>query len=822
MRHTNLPKYRHTAMALLATTMLVAPAFAQDAAVPAVAPTAPAATSAVPADEQEIVITATKRSERLQDVPIAITAITTKTLDDLQVDSFADYARLVPSLSAKSGGGGGSADGPGTNNVYFRGVASGDNANHSASLPSVGTYLDEQPITTITGALDIHVFDIARVEALAGPQGTLYGASSQAGTIRIITNKPDLSGTYGAANLELNSVAHGDWGYTGEGFVNLPLTTNIAARVVGWYRHDGGYIDNIRGQRVLTENGPVGPTGNTLILDNANLAKDDYNDVDTYGARAALKIDLDDNWTITPQVIGQVQKANGSFAEERGLGDYQTMQFNPEKLKDKWIQAALTVEGKIANLDVTYAGSYMRRQVDSQLDYSDYAYFYNELSGYGAYWYDNAGDPVVPNQLIQATDRFKKISHELRFTTPADKRLRLVAGLFYQRQEHNIEQNYIIPGLADALTVPGTNDVWLTKQLRVDRDYAAFGELSFDILPNLTATAGGRVYKFDNSLVGFFGFGTGYAFGSTGVAQCFAPAKVSGSPCTNLDKRVKGSGFVHRLNLTYKPNKDLLLYATWSRGFRPGGVNRRGTFPPYAPDYLTNYEAGAKFSFGRGSHFNLAAYIEDWNAMQVSLLGENGLTVVRNVGKSRISGLEADLLLRPMQGLTWSTGVSYNHAVLREDFCFDELAADCRDAGLFGGLDFLAEKGDRLPLTAPWKGSTSLRYEWNFNPDLKAHVQGLATYEGKRRRDLRPGINAIFGDMKAYTEVDVSTGLDKGPWSLDLFVKNLFGVRGQLSRGIQCREEVCGDPFDQTVNGGKIYTVVSRPRLIGLRIGRKF
>jgi iron complex outermembrane receptor protein len=814
--------WQRTATALLASTFMAPPLHAQ--AQPADPAETPAAASVQ--NGEEVVVTATKRTERLQDVPIAITAITTKTLDDLHVDSFADYARLVPSLSYKAGGGGGSADGPGTNNVYFRGVASGDNANHSASLPSVGTYLDEQPITTITGALDIHVFDIARVEALAGPQGTLYGASSQAGTIRIITNKPDLGGTYGAVNLEVNSVAHGDWGYTGEGFVNLPISSNMAARIVGWYQHDAGYIDNIHGTRVMTEftpNDTTLPTGNTLVLDNADLAEDNYNDADTYGARAALKIDLNDNWTITPQLMGQVQKANGSFAEERGLGHLETMQFNPETLKDKWFQAAMTVEGKIANFDVTYAGSFMKRRVDSDLDYSDYAYFYNELQGYGAYWLDNAGDPVVPNQLIEAIDRYKKMSHELRFTSPSDKRLRFIGGLFYQRQEHNIEQNYQIPGLAEALQVPGTDDVWFTKQLRVDRDFAAFGELSFDITPKLTATAGGRWYKYDNSLVGFFGFGPGYAFGgSTGINACFGPPEVSGSPCTNLDKRVKDSGFVHRLNLTYKPNDDLLLYATWSRGFRPGGVNRRSTFPPYKADFLSNYEAGAKFSFGRGSHFNVAAYLEDWDDMQVSVLGENGLTIIQNVSKARITGIEADLLLRPMQGLTWSTGVSYNHAVLRKDFCFDPLAGDCTDTGLNGGLDFLAEKGDKLPLTAPWKGSTNLRYEWNLGSDIKANVQGVASFEGTRRRDLRPGINDIYGNLKSYAEVDLSSGIDKGPWSLDLFVKNLFDVRGQLSKGIQCREEICGDSIDATAGGGKIYTVVSRPRTIGLRVGRKF
>jgi outer membrane receptor protein involved in Fe transport len=820
------PNWKRAGVALLATTMLCAPgqALAQDpqsapsqTADPAL-PSPPAqAPRTPPADEQEIVVTATKRAENLQDVPIAITAITTQTLEDLQVNQFDDYARLVPSLSTKSGGGGGSADGPGTNNVYFRGVASGENANHSASLPSVGTYLDEQPITTITGALDIHIFDIARVEALAGPQGTLYGASSQAGTIRIITNKPDLSGVYGAVNLEANKVAHGDWGYSGEGFINLPVSSNVAARVVGWYRRDGGWIDNIRGQLEMTELDSSGePTGNTLILDNDELAEENYNDVTTYGARAALKIDLDDNWTVTPQIIGQVQKANGSFAEERGLGDYETMQFNPEKLRDKWFQAALTVEGKIGNFDITYAGSYMKRQVDSELDYSDYAYFYNELAGYGAYWVDNDGDPVVPNQLIIADDSFKKQSHELRLASPAENRFRLIAGLFYQRQQHNIEQNYIIPGLADDLQVPGTDNIWFTKQLRVDRDYAAFGELSFDITPQLTATAGGRWYKFNNSLVGFFGYNDTY--GGTGVAQCFAPPKVDGSPCTNLDKRTKDSGFVHRLNLTYKPNEDLLFYATWSRGFRPGGVNRRGTFPPYKPDYLTNYEAGAKISFGRGAHFNAAAYIQDWDDMQVSVLGENGLTVVQNVGSARIWGFEADLLLRPVQGMTWSTGVAYNHGSMSENFCFDAEDPECDDSA----LDLLIEKGDRLPLTARWKGSSQLRYQWPIGPDMKAHLQGVLTYEGKRRRDLRPAINDIYGNMKAYAQVDINGGIEKGPWTADLYVKNLFDVRGQLSKGIQCNEATCGDPFGETAIGGKIYTVVSRPRTIGLRVGYKF
>jgi len=814
LRRDRTTSIRRFGRLLLASTMLLGSgaAFAQATApLPEPSDTVPEAQAAAQKadDGDTIIVTAQRRAENLQDVPIAITAITTKTLDDLQVDQFEDYARLVPSLSFKSSG-------PGSSNVYFRGVASGENANHSSSLPSVGTYLDEQPITTIQGALDLHVFDIARVEALAGPQGSLYGASSQAGTVRIITNKPDVSGTYGEANLEVNHVAHGDFGFTGEGFVNLPLSSNIAARVVAWHRRDAGYIDNVP----FTLNFPT----SGIAFDNDDLVEDNYNDVETTGARAALRIELNDSWTVTPSVIAQHQVSDGSFSVERGLGDLETAQFNPERVKDKWVQAALTVEGKLANLDMTYAGSYMKRQIDGEFDYVDYAYFYDKLAGYGAYFYDNAGDYINPNQYIQSDDSFTKMSHELRFTSPVEKRVRLVGGLFYQRQTHNIEQNYIIDNLTDLFVVPGTeSNIWLTKQLRIDRDYAVFGEVAFDITPTLAVTGGGRLYKYDNTLVGFFGFSENYS-SRTGVAACFDEAKVSGSPCTNVDKRTKDSGFIHRLNLTYKPTEDALVYATWSRGFRPGGINRRGNLPPYQPDFITNYEIGTKLSFlGDRVRFNAAAYRLDWDDIQLSFLGANGLTEIRNAGNARIYGAEFDFYARPATGLTFNAGLAYNNAKLTNDFCrIANKDFDCTLAGPDGeDNEKLADSGARLPLTARIKGNVRARYEWPLG-EMRAHVQATGSYEGSRRRDLREFENEIYGNLRAYSQWDLGTGLKFGPWTGELYAKNIFDKRGQISKGIQCTESVCGDPGGDAEIGGKIYTTVIRPRTIGLRIGRTF
>lgn len=561
-----------------------------------------------PANGDDIVVTASKREQNLQDVPMAITAIGTERLAELQVKEFQDVVKFLPSVTIQTAA-------PGFAQVYFRGVSSGENANHSASLPTVGTYLDEMPVTTIQGALDIHAYDLSRVEALAGPQGTLYGASSMAGTIKLVTNKPDTSGTYGEIGAEINSVAHGNFGGVAEGFINAPLGERAALRLVGWYRHDAGYIDNIPGSRTYPTSG--------IVQNNSAYVENNYNDADTYGARLALGIELDDNWTLRPTIMGQIQKTNGSYSQERSsavTGQLQTVQYNPEWSKDKWLQAALTIEGKLGNWDLTVTGGHLRRRTDVASDYSDYSYFYDALYGSGYYLRDNANNLISPNQYINGIDRYKKSFVEARIASPADAPIRFIGGVFWQRQSHNIEQNYIIDNLADDLKVPGTaSDIWLTKQFRVDRDYAAFGELSYDITDKLTLTGGGRLYKFDNSLVGFFGYSAGVS-SRTGVAACFGPAIVAGSPCTNLDKRTKDTGFIHKLNLTYKLSDNALIYGTWSRGFRPGGINRRGTLPPYGPDTLDNYEFGWKTNWGP-VRFNGAIYQEDWKDIQLSFLG---------------------------------------------------------------------------------------------------------------------------------------------------------------------------------------------------------
>ncbi|ESZ87914.1 MAG: TonB-denpendent receptor [Blastomonas sp. CACIA14H2] len=769
-------------------------------------------------DNGVIIVTAQRREENLQDVPASVVALTNETLENLQVRNFVDYIAYLPSASFTTG----STGVPGNTSISFRGITTGGGLVTSGTLPTVGSYLDEQPITSILGTVDIHVYDIARVEALAGPQGTLYGASSQAGVVRIITNKPDPDAFSARMDLEVNRIRNGDWGGQIEGFVNLPVLDGRGAlRLVGWYERTGGFIDNVLGVRTFATS--------RITQRNDALVEEDHNPVDKIGLRAQLGIELDDNWTVTPSVIAQRTEWQGSFqSDDDNAGELNVAHYYPEFGEDEWYQAGLTINGRISDFDIVYAGYYMDRRVDTQNDYSDYGFFYDLVAGSGAGVVDNAGRLIDPSQINTNRFRLNKLSQELRISTPQDKRIRGQFGLFYQRQFQRDENNYLTPGFADRLSVPGRpGQVWLTLQDRIDRDYAAFAQADFDVTDKLLLTGGVRAYKFDNSLVGFFGVNT--TFFGTGVRQCLGRAQgggpfgvgiavVPGSPCTNLGvlnadgsispKRSKGDGFTYRANATYRFTPDNLVFATFSTGFRPGGINRAGTAEPFDADELQNYEIGTKNTFADGRlTLNVTAFLADWKDVQVTFQppGGSGVVLIGNVGSARSKGIEADIAWRPLDGFTLTAAGTYIDASLREPFI------------LFGRET--APAGQRLPLTPRFKGNVIARYEAGVG-DGTAHLQLAGAYIGQRNPVITTSDLAKTGVLPEYATLDFSVGYRWDDWEIEVYGRNMTDARGQQSRAARCNINICGPSTADPV--GQVYRIYIQPATMGLRIGRKF
>jgi iron complex outermembrane receptor protein len=757
---------------------------------------------------ETVVVTAQKRSENLQKVPISVQALTADTLSELHLNNFTDFARYMPSVTYAVSGQG-SNGGPGFANITMRGIVSDQNGNHSGPLPTTGVYFDEQPITTINGTLDIPTYDIERVEALSGPQGTLYGASSESGTIRIITNKPDASAFAASYEANVNAVDHGGIGYGAHGMVNIPLSDDMAVRIVAWDEHDAGYIDNVHGTRTYTFDNadPAVPPTAPITIDNAGHTKNNYNTVDKLGARAALQIDLDDNWTITPAITAQTERSHGIFGYDPSVGDLEVQHFNPEYVKDNWYQAALTVQGKVGNLDLVYSGGYMARNVDSAADYTDYTYWYDQYNSYYVYFTDNSGHAIDPTQTILGKDRFTKENHEFRISTSKDEPLRLVAGAFYEKQTHFILQDYIIKNLADASAVTGwPNTLWLTDEMREDRDTALFGELAYDIVPGLTLTGGIRFFHANNSLKGFFGFQS-YEF--PGGVTCFAPTSVDNGPCTNLDVGVKENGETHKVNLTWQIDDDRMVYATYSTGFRPGGVNRRIDIPgvgPYAADTLDNYEIGWKTSWEDNRlRFNGALFWENWNNFQFPFLGPNSVTIVANGGEARVKGAEFQFQWLPLDDLMLTGSGAYTDAELTSDYCGDATVHSCPGSAQ-------APAGTQLPITPLWKLNATARYEFMVG-NLNAHVQGSVVHQSGTWSDLRIAERALLGKNQPFSTFDFTTGVEQDNWTLELSVQNLFDERGQLGRYAECTPGTCG--FEP-------YILPTQPRTVGITFGQKF
>ncbi len=784
---------RVAASLLASTALITAPALAQEAA-----------TDAVTGDE--IIVTAQKRSENLQNVPISIQALGAAKLEQNQVSSFDDYAKLLPSVSFQSYG-------PGQSQIYFRGVSSGANANgsHSGPQPTSALYVDETPLTTIGGAPDLHIYDLERVEALSGPQGTLFGSSSLSGTLRLITKKPKTDRFEAGFDLTGTTFAKGknSSGGTVEGFVNIPLSPQIALRASAFYQRDGGYISNVAGTRtyqVFDNDGDLVP----FTVNNAPFVKKNFNDVETHGGRAALGIELDDNWTVTPSIIYQNQKSHGTYLFDPTVGDLKVQDYTPEYGSDEWYQAALTIQGKLGSWDVTYAGGYFERDVDLVQDYSAYTVAYDAFAPSYASFIKADGSNLDPTQTYRGRDNYTKQTHELRISSPSSDPLRVTAGVFYQRQTDRIRADYLIPGLAavpGGLSVPKCgDDIFCTRVHRVDRDFAGFADISYDILSNLTLNGGIRVFKTRNSLTGFSGFASTVA----DTVACL-PSSSPDFPCLLFDKTVAETGETHKANLTWKVDRDVMIYATYSTGFRPGGINRRVGVNPYSSDSLDNFEIGAKTQWlDRRLTLNMAVFLEkDWKKLQYGLTSAGAVGVIStyNAGDARIKGIEADFNLN-LGALTLSGSATYIDAKLTTDFC----PIGTNGNPVCSPTVVAAPAGTRLPIQPKFKGGLTARYRFDLG-SAKAFVQAGTNHQSGTRSYLTDFEAGLLGDTKGFTTADFSLGASMGKWNWELYVQNAFDERGVLSINTVCVPSICGDY-------ARSYPI--KPRVLGIKLGMTY
>jgi iron complex outermembrane recepter protein len=587
--------------------------------------------TATGAELQEVIVTAERRTENLQDVPITIQAITGDQLAKLNVTNFNDLLKYTPNVTF-------SGNGPGTGNIFIRGLGGIGSGNQSqsttAAFPNVALYLDDQSMQFPARNNDPYLVDMERVEILEGPQGTLFGGGAQAGAIRYITNKPRLDATSGEFTAGYGPTAGGDPNSQLNAVLNVPLIPDrLALRAVVFSEHQGGYISNVASTisyapgtlpSLPTSMGGAGnPTAN-----NANLLQNNANTVDYQGARLSALLKINDDWNVLLQQNYQNLEADGWFyaypADSNGtaLGQYQLAAFTPAYTKDRYESTAWTLNGKISDqLKMVYTGSYMVRHFEGQQDYSNYLRSvygsYYACIGTGAPFFNSKRYPVLAGSPLQCgapvadwvdTVQNQHQSHELRLSTNEDYRLRGLFGVYWEKFVIDDQMNFNYLNIADCSAanlaagvncvaspgpVPGSfaSDPSLRENMNTafgedaQRGYkqtAAFASLDFDLIPKvLTLTGGTRWYHYNEFEEGSeFYTETGNPLVVNHANGVCTAAGGCGFPI-NLAKTESGTR--SRINLTWHIMPDVMAYYTFSQGFRPGGFNRTSSLPGQPP-----------------------------------------------------------------------------------------------------------------------------------------------------------------------------------------------------------------------------------------------
>ena len=853
-----------------------------------------------------IVVTATKRAENAQDIPVTVQALGADTLDELRVDNFTDYLTQLPGVTA-----GGS--GPGQNTIYIRGVASTTpnltTAGVAGLAPNVAFYLDEQPLAQPGRNLDVYAVDLERVEVLPGPQGTLFGASSQAGTIRLITNKPKIGQYEAFANSQVSTTRGGEGSYKVEGGVNVPIGEDAALRIVGYLDDRGGYIDNVAGTRSARESARFRPAGTVrdngvpvsaqragfqsdpaslaaldsnvtfLEADNAALVEDNFNDTRYAGFRLSGKWEFGDAWSLTVGHARQWVDSDGVFFNDPTLDEFEIQRFERDTLDDDFNNTSWTIEGRIGALEALYTGAYTDRDAQQRVDYSDYLFIGQYLpyyicdstvtypsgnASYGGVADVPQGTCQAPNLFVNSTTETHIFTHELRFNTPVDKRIRATVGGFYSDLQLDERNDFNYPGNVNAIVFgspgffenfpqmsgfvsdPGpfaSETIFRNDVRRTDKQLGFFGEVNFDLVPDyLTLTFGTRWYDIEVDLEGSANasfcnsfqadadaFGTDisdlydgdgqfefigncdtsrhivYTRGqSIADIQAIDPA-LSLAQATQIfnalsaPDKASTSGFIFKGNISFTPVDGVLLYATYSEGFRPGLLNRpggaagpNGFVVPFEldTDEVKNYEIGWKTSLlDNQLQLNGSAFYVDIERLQTTIFDPSivNLFFSDNAADARVYGLEGNFIAAPVSvpGLTVTGGFS---------------VLDTEITDVLTPTDDVTD-GAELAFAPTFQGNMRARYEWDVNSSFTAHVQTQIVYSGSSRSDI---IDINAAKVAAWNTVSLSAGLTAEQWSMEIFADNLGDTYGELSNNfINDRERVT--PL--------------RPRTIGLRIG---
>ena len=796
--------------------------------------TAIAASSSVYAEEEQkpkkaqievIEVTATKRSESIQDVPISVTALTGDSLEKLGVSNFDQYVEFLPNVIFQG-------TGPGQNEIYIRGAATSQTVISVSSVqalqPSVAFYLDEQPVSMQGRNLDIYATDIQRVEVLPGPQGTLFGASSQSGTVRLITNKPTHDGFAAGFDTSTSSTKGGDLSNSVEAYFNMSLSDSLAVRVATYNDYQGGWIDNI-----LNVPGEGGYIGSAVVLDrisaswgkladpentpiaapkNDALVEDNMNTANYAGARYGLSYLINDEWSLLVQHTQQSLDTEGVFAYDANLeGETSTNRFIPENNNDDFGLTTWTLEGRLEHLDVVYTGGYLDRDINSTIDYTGYtngglfATYYN--CNYAA---DAPAQKCVdPTKFYKEQTSTSRTTHEFRVNTSAENRWRITAGVFYDSQElatigqFKIASTELFTDLqrtlvgADGINSDGgpfPSEVSFVNDVNhIIDQVAVFGQLDFDITETVTASFGARWYQIDDIYKGStstvdvsgrlqaFGDGSDAAltefFGAEEAAAIQASI-ASGQLDTSLvkdDGSLTVDDTIIKASLDWKVSDKVMLFASYSEGFRPPVTNRVGggkstsqegafdgfRIPVYSTtDSLDNIELGFKSTlFDQTLRFNATAYYSKISDLQTSRFDPTNISFLvftDNVGDAEIRGIDGDF--------SWA---ATDNLVITGAFSF----IDTELTSVNDVLDGIAPVvGSRLPYSAEFSGNLQAQYFYPINSELTGYVNGSISYTGERLAGMtmdayvvEDATNLIYGTgsgLKIQKEADVYSGVN--------------------------------------------------------------